>query len=59
MEKTENLNELIEGYLVYSETDELNVAAAADAPATSAPCAAATASWLISQFSGKTIAEGC
>jgi hypothetical protein len=60
MEKSENLSELIEGYLVYSETDERNVAAAAEAPATTAPCAAAaTASWMVSQFSGKTIAEGC
>jgi hypothetical protein len=57
--KSDAIMDLLAGYEAYSKVEELNVAAAADAPATSAPCAAASISWLVSQFSARTISGGC
>ncbi|ALC22073.1 LxmA leader domain family RiPP [Streptomyces pristinaespiralis] len=59
MDKTGAITELIEGYDSYSDAEELNSTAAAEAPATSAPCGAASVSWLASQFTVKTYKEGC
>ncbi|MFE9170739.1 LxmA leader domain family RiPP [Streptomyces kebangsaanensis] len=60
MEKTTAIMELLAGYEAYSDARELNVTAAAEAPATSPACiASATASFVASQFSAKTVAGGC
>ncbi|HEX5540796.1 MAG TPA: LxmA leader domain family RiPP [Micromonospora sp.] len=60
MNKSDAIMELLGGYEAYSEAEELNVSAAMDAPATTLPCgAAATISWLASQFSARTISGGC
>ncbi|GIF40446.1 LxmA leader domain family RiPP [Actinoplanes xinjiangensis] len=60
MEQIETVMELVANYEAYTTgAEELAVSAAADAPATSAPCGAAGVSWIVSQFSGKTISEGC
>ncbi|MEW2579344.1 LxmA leader domain family RiPP [Streptomyces syringium] len=59
MEKSEAIMDLMAGYDAYSSADELNTTAAADAPATTAPCGAAGVSWLASQFTVKTYKDGC
>jgi len=52
--------ELVANYEAYTTgVEELAVSAAADAPATSTPCGAAGVSWIVGQYSGKTISEGC
>ncbi|MGJ5755233.1 hypothetical protein FB563_3451 [Streptomyces puniciscabiei] len=60
MEKATAIEDLMAGYEAYSDARELGVTSAVDAPATSPACiASATASWLASQFSAKTISGGC
>ncbi|GAA5174117.1 hypothetical protein GCM10023321_77300 [Pseudonocardia eucalypti] len=44
MDNQLNLVDLVAGYQAYTSVDELNVAAAVDAPATSPVCAASVAS---------------
>lgn len=58
-EKTTAISELVAGYDTYSEAGELVAEAAADAPASTPTCAAATISWLGSQLTVKTYKEGC
>ncbi|MEU0369393.1 LxmA leader domain family RiPP [Streptomyces sp. NPDC006283] len=57
--KTAAISELVAGYDTYSEAGELVAEAAADAPASTPACAAATISWLGSQLTVKTYKDGC
>ncbi|GAB7182134.1 hypothetical protein ATKI12_1965 [Kitasatospora sp. Ki12] len=57
--KTTAIMELVAGYEAYAATEELQVDAAADAPATTIFCASAGASWLASAVSAKTFKGGC
>ncbi|MFI8939259.1 LxmA leader domain family RiPP [Streptomyces syringium] len=59
MEKSEAIIDLMAGYDAYSSADELNTTAAAEAPASTPACAAATMSWLGSQLTVKTYKDGC
>lgn len=59
MDQSKAVMDLVSGYETYSDVEELNTTAAADAPATSAPCGAVGVSWLGSQFTVKTYNEGC
>ncbi|GGY21963.1 LxmA leader domain family RiPP [Streptomyces djakartensis] len=57
---TTAITELMAGYEACSDVRELNVTAAAEAPATSPACiAGATASFVASRFSARTIDGGC
>lgn len=60
MEKSVAIMELMAAYDTYSDVSELNIGTAVDAPATTPACiASATASFVASQFSARTIAGGC
>ncbi|MGX1975451.1 LxmA leader domain family RiPP [Streptomyces kronopolitis] len=57
--KTTAIMELVAGYEVYADSAELQVDATVNAPASTPACGAATVSWIASQFSAKTIKDGC
>ncbi|MFD4141780.1 MULTISPECIES: LxmA leader domain family RiPP [unclassified Streptomyces] len=60
--KSTAIMELVAGYDAYTESDELQVGATAEAPATTPFCAFAASvgvSWYASAFSAKTINGGC
>ncbi|UQA94432.1 LxmA leader domain family RiPP [Streptomyces halobius] len=57
--KTTAIMELVAGYEAYADSDELQIDANADAPASTPVCGAATVSWAASMFSAKTVRDGC
>ena len=59
MDKSSAIMDLVSGYETYSDVEELNTTAAADAPASTPACGAATVSFIASQFSVKTYNDGC
>ncbi|MGK4582157.1 LxmA leader domain family RiPP [Kitasatospora sp. HPMI-4] len=60
MEKSSAIMELMAGYEAYSTAEEIGLAAAVDAPATTPACAASAAvSWMTSQIVSKTVVTGC
>ncbi|MFD8546291.1 LxmA leader domain family RiPP [Streptomyces sp. NPDC059649] len=57
--KTTAIMDLVAGYEAYAASSELQIDTTVDAPASTPACGAATVSWLVSQFSAKTVKEGC
>ncbi|BDM67182.1 hypothetical protein HEK616_06690 [Streptomyces nigrescens] len=57
--KTDAIMELVAGYDAYADSAELQPGASTEAPATTAFCASASASWMASLFSARTIKGGC
>ncbi|MFP3988995.1 hypothetical protein U9R90_16160 [Streptomyces sp. E11-3] len=57
--KTDAIMELVSGYEAYAGSDELQINASVNAPASTPVCGAATVSWAASMFSAKTVRDGC
>ncbi|MFF8646403.1 LxmA leader domain family RiPP [Streptomyces sp. NPDC015345] len=57
MDKSMAIMELVSNYDVYADVDELNITAAADAPATSPVCAVSAASSLACAASVRTVSQ--
>lgn len=60
--KSTSIMELVAGYEAYANSEELQVSATVNAPASTPLCAAAASagvSWMAGQFSGRTISGGC
>ncbi|MFQ6397858.1 hypothetical protein ACLMAJ_31015 [Nocardia sp. KC 131] len=59
MKKSLVITELLASYRTYSSAAELESPASTDAPATSAPCASASISWVSGQLISETVDGGC
>ncbi|MFQ6397859.1 hypothetical protein ACLMAJ_31020 [Nocardia sp. KC 131] len=59
MRKSLAITELLASYQTYSSAAELESPTRTDAPATSAPCGAISASWVTGQLISETVDGGC